>query len=247
MTIIIRKKLPSRTALLFSLLIGMSSLSVLQSTFAASTYRCEDSSGLTVLTDSPAQLEHCTVLLEEPSKNNSGTTSQPKSTLQPMSLLTEPNASEPKDIPQEYPFIDEQGQSSQDERSEAITIPVTSYGGSLLVTVQLNQTREVQLILDTGATMTVLSQDVALDLGLISSSKTQLTTVYTAGGPIQVNVSTVDSIQAGTAQVHDVDVAIHDLPDGQKGIDGLLGMSFLHHFLVTLDTNQGLLHLKPRS
>ncbi|GJL64871.1 MAG: hypothetical protein NPIRA04_35250 [Nitrospirales bacterium] len=246
MTIIIRKNLLSRTALLFSLLIGMSSLPVLQSTLAASTYRCEDSSGLTVLTDSPAQLEHCTVLLEESSSNNSGTTSQPKSTIQPMSSKTEPNTLEPN-IPQEYPFIDELGQSSQDEQSEAITIPVTSYGGSLLVTVQLNQTREVQLILDTGATMTVLSQDVALDLGLISSSKTQLTTVYTAGGPIQVNVSTVDSIQAGTAQVHDVDVAIHDLPDGQKGIDGLLGMSFLNHFLVTLDTNQGLLHLKPRS
>ncbi|GJL65829.1 MAG: hypothetical protein NPIRA05_08000 [Nitrospirales bacterium] len=213
----------------------------------ASTYRCEDSSGLTVLTDSPAQLEHCTVLYDEPSLNDAGTTSHRQSTRQPMSLLTQPNAREPNDLAQEYPFIDEQKPSSQDEELEVVTIPVTSYGGSLLVTVQLNQTREAQLILDTGATMTVLSQDVALDLGLISSSKTQLTTVYTAGGPIQVNVSTIESIQAGTAQVHDVDVAIHDLPDGQKDIDGLLGMSFLNHFLVTLDTNQGVLHLQPRS
>jgi len=164
-----------------------------------------------------------------------------------MPLLTEPDGIEANGRNQEYPFIDETIAHSQDEKGAEVTIPVISHGGSLLVTVQLNQTREVRLILDTGATMTVLSQDVALDLGLISSSNTQLTTVQTAGGPIQVNVSTVESIQAGTAQVHDVEVAIHDLPEGQKGIDGLLGMSFLHHFLVTLDTNQGVLHLKPRS
>ncbi|WP_447971407.1 retropepsin-like aspartic protease family protein [Nitrospira sp. M1] len=221
-------------------------LSTLPPTFAA-TYRCEDSAGVTVLTDSPAQLEHCTVLFEDHSLPDQATNPHSGPALQPMSLLTQPNGKESPGQNQEYPFIDEPDKGSQGEPSNMVTIPVTSYGGSLLVTVQLNQTREVRLILDTGATMTVLSQDVALDLGLLSNTNTQLTTVQTAGGPIQVNVSTIRSIQAGTAEVHDVDVAIHDLPDSHTGVDGLLGMSFLNHFLVTLDTNQGVLHLKPRS
>jgi len=147
----------------------------------------------------------------------------------------------------EYSFIDDQDDNAKVEKPEVVTVPVTPYGGSLLVTVQLNQTRQAQLILDTGATMTVLSTDIALDLGLIASTRTQLTTVHTAGGPVQVNVTKISSIHAGAAHVNNVDVAIHDLPDSLPGIDGLLGMSFLKHFLVTLDSKKKQLHLKPRS
>ncbi|GJL61451.1 MAG: hypothetical protein NPIRA04_01050 [Nitrospirales bacterium] len=227
-------------------IISLLSIATLNPTFA-STYRCEDSSGVTVLTDSPAQLERCTVLFQEPELPNQATSPHAQLSREPLSLLTQPDAQVPNTQSTEYPFIDEQGRHVNSEEADMATIPVTAYGGSLLVTVQLNHSRDVRLILDTGATMTVLSQDVALDLGLMASTQTQLTTVQTAGGPIQVNVSTVQSMQAGTAQVKDVEVAIHDLPDSHTGIDGLLGMSFLNHFLVTLDTNQGVLHLQPRS
>ena len=94
--------------------------------------------------------------------------------------------------------------------------------------------------------MTVLSTDVAIELGLTSDSDSQVATVNTAGGPVQVNLTRVKSMGVNGAKATDVMVAIHDLPDVQPGIDGLLGMSFLNNFLVTLDSNQGKLHLSQR-
>ena len=182
-----------------------------------------------------------------PQSTNSQSTSDLRQSASQQNQNDDPEQLEETDENAEYSFIDELNASSEDEQADEVIVPVTSYGGSLLVKVQLNNTRTAQLILDTGATMTVLSNNVALDLGLIANTNTQITTVNTAGGPVQVNVTQIASIQAGTAQVTNVDVAIHDLPDGPAGIDGLLGMSFLNHFLVTLDTTQGKLHLTPRS
>ena len=210
----------------------------------AATYRCEDPSGITVLTDSLAQLKNCTMLLAEPSVLSQHSHVTKNRTHAPSK---ESEADEPQyDDFQSSLEIGAQTPDAKQDASRVITVPIKTYGGALVVTVRLNRQREAQLILDTGATMTVLSTDVALDLGLIASTETQLTTVNTAGGPVQVNVTRIPSIQTGEALVHDVAVAIHDLPDGPTGIDGLLGMSFLHNFLVTLDTDQQQLHLKPR-
>jgi predicted aspartyl protease len=52
-------------------------------------------------------------------------------------------------------------------------------------------------------------------------------------------------LQVGTAQAENVAVAIHDLPDIPEQIEGLLGMSFLKHFLVTLDAEHARLILRP--
>ncbi|MCA9471945.1 MAG: retroviral-like aspartic protease family protein [Nitrospirales bacterium] len=209
----------------------------------AAMYRCETQAGEIIHTDSPAQLEKCVVLSTE-SSMHSQPLERPIEKHQPLPGSTEPSPSKTEDATHEYSFRDKKQNAP---RTETVIVPVIPHGGSLLVSVRLNQTRDVQLILDTGATMTVLSNEVALDLGLIASTDTRLTTVNTAGGQIQVNLSKLSSIHAGTAKAHDIDVAIHDLPDTPSGIDGLLGMSFLKHFLVTLDTNEQRLYLKPRS
>jgi hypothetical protein len=46
--------------------------------------------------------------------------------------------------------------------------------------------------------------------------------------------------------VKNVAVAVHDLPDAQAGVDGLLGLTFLDKFLVTLDAQNGKLLLRQR-
>jgi len=50
--------------------------------------------------------------------------------------------------------------------SERIVVPLIRQGRSLFVQVELNDFREATLLVDTGATETVLSTDVAFDLGL---------------------------------------------------------------------------------
>ena len=56
----------------------------------------------------------------------------------------------------------------------------------------------------------------------------------------------VGTMDVGGAEVRDVPVAVYDLPDPTPAIDGLLGLSYLSHFLVTLDTERGQLSLRPR-
>ena len=214
----------------------------------AQTYQCEDSSGMTVITDSPAQLEKCVLLFDEYSNTTVPAPPSPTKPYQsPDPLTNQEYENEDPEIEHENGGFDTDGEGESDlDETKTVSVPVTTKGGSLVVPVRLNDTRSAELILDTGATMTVLSTDVAIELGLMSNTDTQVTTVNTAGGPVQVNMTRVDSIQINSAKVQNVLVVIHDLPEIQPGIDGLLGMSFLNSFLVTLDTKQGQLHLRPR-
>ncbi len=95
--------------------------------------------------------------------------------------------------------------------------------------------------------MTVLSTNIGIDLGILGTTDTTLLTINTAGGSVQVNMSYLSSLHVGRAKAKNVAVAIHDLPDMPEHIEGLLGMSFLKHFLITLDAAQARLILRPTS
>ena len=86
-----------------------------------------------------------------------------------------------------------------------------------------------------------------MDLGILGTTDTTLLTINTAGGSVQVNMSYLSSLHVGRAKAQNVAVAIHDLPDMPEHIEGLLGMSFLKHFLITLDAEQSRLILRPTS
>ena len=205
-------------------------------------YRCQDQSGTNVLTDNPAQLEGCSQL----ESSIVSAPHIPPKTLQPTDgqdvYRTEfpQNFSEPSDT--SFSHDSNQG-SSQDSD---ITIPLEKIGGSFVAQVNLNKERTAHLIVDTGASMTVLSTNIAIDLGLLGTTDNELLTVNTAGGSVQVNMNYLSSLTVGKAQAHNVAVAIHDLPDIPEQIEGLLGMSFLKHFLITLDAEHARLILRPK-
>jgi clan AA aspartic protease (TIGR02281 family) len=226
-----------------SLVVGLLSLAIIglspsYSSLLAATYRCEDHSGSSpVLTDNPAQLHRCEMIQTD--------------------ILPTPDPSVPPPLHSIETTNAHSGvhQASQDSSplpreesfpGEEITIPLLKIGDALIVEVNLNQERSARLILDTGASMTVLSTDIALELGLLGTTDNELLTVNTAGGQVQVNINYLTSMQVGSAEATNVAVAIHDLPDLSPPIEGLLGMSFLKHFLVTLDAEHGHLILRPK-
>ena len=206
----------------------------------ATMYKCYDPSGSLVLTDSPAQLEDCTVLdpkkptaqMSKPTRQKTQRLSRPRQRRQPV-IQDKPETEDPQD-------------TSRENKPEPITVPVTKIGGSMVVQVLLNNSVDAHLIVDTGATMTVISYDLGIELGLLSGSDVSLNTVNTAGGSVQVSMTKVGTMQVGAATASNVAVAIHDLPDGISGVSGLLGMSFLRNFEVTLDADRGLLRLLPK-
>jgi clan AA aspartic protease (TIGR02281 family) len=106
----------------------------------------------------------------------------------------------------------------------------------IIVEAMLNRKASVPLMLDSGASYTVLTRQTAQDLGLTGLEGLPKQRFLTPGGPIQAPVTTLKSIRVGTVEAQDVAVAI----DMAGHLDvGLLGMTFLRHFKVTVDQAQG--------
>ncbi len=205
-------------------------------------YRCHDQSGATVLTDNPTQLHNCSQL------EGSATSVPSNSKVILQGHAHNESASNPHSANEEKnPDTSILGNSQQAPQQEQdLSIPLKKIGGSFVVQVNLNEERTAQLIVDTGASMTVLSTAIAIDLGILGTTDNELLTINTAGGSVQVNMNFLASLQVGTAEANHVAVAIHDLPDVPEQIEGLLGMSFLKHFLVTLDAAHARLILRPK-
>lgn len=216
-------------------------------------YQCLNASGTPVFTDRPAQLTNCMVLDPE---TLAPKTDVPQQSIIPMARENEQPYSEtsqqpafpdPGHDPAMASFEQDQNFKSPPHNEAApVTLPLTQIGDAMLIQVLLNRKQYAHLIVDIGASMTVLSHDLARELDLLSSAEVSLETVQTAGGSVQVTTTHVKEIRAGSAVARNVPVAIHDLPDPLPGVSGLLGMSFLNQFNVTLDAEQGTLHLEPR-
>ena len=108
-------------------------------------------------------------------------------------------------------------------------IPLHRERGGLFVDVLFNHTVTARLLLDTGATDTVLSPQVAQQLRL-DTQNADIIPVMTANGPTLVAALQIASMSVGKATAYNVEVSVH--PTGQPG--GLLGMSFLNNFQFSI-------------
>lgn len=124
----------------------------------------------------------------------------------------------------------------------SFVIPVMVTGSSVIVRVTLNHSLHAYLILDTGATTTMVSRRIAHNLALHSVGYRQ---GYTVGGPVTRPVARLQSLKVGEAEVKNLLVSIHDFHPDPK-IEGLLGLDFLKNFHVSLDARKQLLILTPR-
>lgn len=126
-----------------------------------------------------------------------------------------------------------------------IVIPVRRIGQLYVVPVELNGSRTAQLILDTGASHTILSREIVRELALLPSDyRPDQVLMKTASGSVDAQVVQIDSMKIATEEARNSSAAVHTVPDFPSGVDGLLGLSFLHQFEVTLDSSKGELHLK---
>ena len=99
-----------------------------------------------------------------------------------------------------------------------------------------------KLVLDTGATYTMISWEMAEKLGLSAARTTEKITFFSASGEIQSPLVKIEKIELGGIVVKDVKAVIHTLPEGSK-VDGLIGLNFLRNFEVNLDFKKGVITL----
>lgn len=131
------------------------------------------------------------------------------------------------------------------EPAKSVSIPLESGGQVAVVLALLNGKTPASLIVDTGATYTVISYDTANELRIALSEDTPVTRLQTANGVITAPVVELESVDVGGMRLDRIKAAVHDVASGSTAV-GLLGLNFLKHFKFDIDTSARKLVLERR-
>lgn len=115
-------------------------------------------------------------------------------------------------------------------------------GNHFIVDASPARNRNIQLLIDTGASLTMLNSDVFqhLDIQYTDTGRTEV--FNTANGQVRAPIYILDSLGVGDRQVNQLEVGVLS-GLGDTNIDGLLGMNFLRHFQFFIDQDKALLRL----
>jgi predicted aspartyl protease len=140
----------------------------------------------------------------------------------------------------------DQGGTGDAARSEVRFKPASPAKPLVLVAVSVNGQGPYQFALDTGASATVLSAELAQSLGLKTVEAPAITG---GGGRVKTSIGTVESLAVGSTMRRNLSVVVADFltmlsqVTGAK-IDGIVGYNFLKNFSVTIDYPQEVLRLE---
>ena len=119
-----------------------------------------------------------------------------------------------------------------------------SFGIVLFTTIGHDDVkRRLKMVLDTGATYSMMPWHVAEELGYDPAFSKNRMSINTANGQIHVPIIKIESMSVLGKIVKNCEMLIHDLPETSH-VDGLIGLNFLKHFLITIDFNEGILELR---
>jgi predicted aspartyl protease len=142
----------------------------------------------------------------------------------------------------------QQAEAEMERQRKAAETPVTIADNQILVPVIfINSGVEttVQLVMDTGATHTVLYRPVAAKLNVLTLSKGQ--SKIAGGQLVQSEVGKVDSLRLGPVEARDFPVVIMPFEGSPQPYDGLLGMNFLRRVEYSIDYDKSVIRWKLRS
>lgn len=118
-------------------------------------------------------------------------------------------------------------------------IPLSRMGQSFLVEASSGNNNNLQLLIDTGASITIVTPEVLQQQGIHYEDTGNTRVFNTANGAVRAPVYMLDSLTVGDWRVEQVEVGVLEL----KGMDGLLGMNFLKHFRFFIDQHASMLRL----
>ncbi|HVO67985.1 MAG TPA: retroviral-like aspartic protease family protein [Syntrophales bacterium] len=122
------------------------------------------------------------------------------------------------------------------ERGSGDVIPFErTASGLVLVNAILNDGVKVKMVLDTGANLVVLTEAVSKKLRQDLTSGDETIKLYTNCGEVEGKSFVINKIELGNARKENVRAVITPNDYSLSGFDGLLGLSFLGDFKVTVD------------
>lgn len=122
------------------------------------------------------------------------------------------------------------------------TIPLQRIGEHFLVSIAINGGKATKLLLDTGASITLVSQ---AQFSPPEGSVQKEITVLTANGRMNIAITPSNRVSIGSFEVDDVTVGLIEQPISTQA-NGLLGMNVLKHFDFYIDQNIPALKLSLR-
>jgi clan AA aspartic protease (TIGR02281 family) len=129
--------------------------------------------------------------------------------------------------------------------ADAEPITLHRHGNNMLAQVLFNNTINSRLLLDTGASLTVITPALLQNLGLDYNHPRRTAWFNTANGVVKAPIFLIERVSIGSQTVDQLEVAVMDLDN--QSIGGLLGMNFLQHFRFSIDHQSNVLYLSPRS
>lgn len=122
-----------------------------------------------------------------------------------------------------------------------VELPFDAAQGTVLAAVQV-QGRTVQMVFDTGASLTTVPTRIAQAAGILPRNA-KTVTINTAGGVVQAPRITIPELRIGTLVLRNVGAVALDLP-GDLNSTGLLGLNAIGQLRVTIDRSRGKLILE---
>lgn len=118
-------------------------------------------------------------------------------------------------------------------------LPLNTEDKAILVDVAMSGKEEVygSFILDTGATYTSITREMARKMGL-DAKRGATISITTANGKIEVPKVIIPKVSVNGLEARNVEAVVVDLNTGSQ-FSGMLGLSFIRHFQVTIDHAAG--------
>lgn len=123
-----------------------------------------------------------------------------------------------------------------------LVVRASQYGLQYIVRARLDDYRDLNLLIDTGAVITVIEPRLLAELGYDLDGEVQY--FNTANGTIQAPMVDIEDLSIGSVAVKELSVAAVNLSMSGE-IDGLLGMNFLRHYQFRIDQDAKVLYLNP--
>jgi clan AA aspartic protease (TIGR02281 family) len=138
--------------------------------------------------------------------------------------------------------------SPDEHRGEAV-IPFTkNSGGIIVVDALINRSVPARLVVDTGASVITITEELARRLSHSALSSPEAVTIEGLGGTMQGRSILIPRLDVGNVGRDHVPAVVMSGGSGFRGpFDGLLGMNFLGEFELAVDYENNRIVLKEKN
>ncbi len=133
------------------------------------------------------------------------------------------------------------------ESSSKSIVPIQINQNAILVEAILNQIERVTLLIDTGATNTIINPEIARHLDISPKAADPVYPMTIMGGSeIDVPFVMLDNIKVGDSVISNLMVGVYRSLPKSEFINGILGVDFLGRFELSINHQKSMLTLIPQ-